>query len=160
MRTGSITRASGHLARKSELVGARAKLAQLRDILVIEDESLDAERLTATLRVLLGYETEIRWAPTLGDAVDSVIEKKPCVIFLDDILKPSTNASQAIPLLRGAGFSGPVIVVSGQVTHSRRSGLLADGASDVIHKDDIDSVRLAEALARLSIPETGGNSGT
>jgi CheY-like chemotaxis protein len=153
------TSGGGHLARKSELVGARAKLAQLRDILVIEDESLDAERLTATLRVIFGYEAEIRWAPTLGDAVDRVIEKKPCVIFLDDILKPSANASQAIPLLRGAGFSGPIIVVSGQVTHSRRSGLLADGVSDVIHKDDIDSVRVAEALARLNLPETGGNAG-
>jgi CheY-like chemotaxis protein len=159
MTTVFNTCGGSHLAKKSELVGARAKLARLRDILVIEDESLDAERLTATLRVLLGYETEIRWAPTLGDAIDRVIEQKPCVVFLDDILKPSANASQAIPLLRSAGFSGPIIVVSGQVTHSRRSGLFADGASDVIHKDDIDSVRVGEALARLSIPEPGGNSG-
>ena len=28
-------------------------------------------------------------------------------------------------------------------------GLLANGASDVIHKDEVDSVRVAEAIARL-----------
>ena len=77
---------------------------------------------------------------------------EPCLVFLDDILKPSATPSQAIPLLRNAGYAGPIIVVSGQVTHSRRSSLLADGASDVIHKDDVDSVRVAEAIARVQAP--------
>jgi CheY-like chemotaxis protein len=148
-----------HLAKKSELVRARAKLGLFRDILIVEDETQDAERLSATLRVLFGYETQIRWASTLGDAVNRVIEEKPSVLFLDDILKPSTTASQAIPLLRDAGYAGPIIVVSGQVTHPRRSSLLADGASDVIHKDDVDSVRVAEALAGLSKPDAPKDSG-
>ena len=37
-----------HLAKKSELVRARAKLGALTDVLIVEDEALDAERLTAT----------------------------------------------------------------------------------------------------------------
>ncbi len=122
------------------------------EILVIEDEHLDAERLIATLRVVFGYDAQIRWVATLVDAVDSVVSDKPALVFLDDILKPSTDARQSIPLLRNAGYTGPIIVVSGQVTHSRRSSLLADGASDVIHKDDVDSVRVAEALAQLPLP--------
>ncbi len=105
-----------HLARKSEIVSARAKLGALRDVLVVEDDPLDAERMTATLHVIFGYELRIHLASTLGDAVDRVIESKPSLVFLDDILKPSTNALQAIPLLRGAGYAGPIIVVSGQVT--------------------------------------------
>jgi DNA-binding NarL/FixJ family response regulator len=140
-----------HLAKKSELVRARAKLGALTDVLVVEDEALDAERLTATLRVIFGYELRIHLASTVGDAVDRVIESKPSLVFLDDILKPSTNALQTIPLMRGAGYTGPIIVISGQVTHSRRSGLLANGASDVIHKDDVDSVRVAEAIAGLDL---------
>ncbi len=149
MATGFNSCGGDHLAKKSELVRARAKLGVFNDILIIEDETLDAERLSATLHVLFGYETQIRWASTLGDAVDRVIEQKPCVLFLDDILKPSATASQAIPMLREAGYAGPIVIVSGQVTYSRRSSLLADGASDVIHKDDVDSVRVAEALAGL-----------
>jgi CheY-like chemotaxis protein len=152
MATGFISCGGDHLAKKSELVHARAKLGTFRDILIVEDETHDAERLSATLRVLFGYETQIRRASTLGDAVNCVIEQKPCVLFLDDILKPSTTASQAIPLLREAGYTGPIIIVSGQVTHPRRSSLLADGASDVIHKDDVDSVRVAQALAGLNKP--------
>jgi hypothetical protein len=35
--------------------------------------------------------------------------------------------------------------------------LLADGASDVIHKDDIDSVRVAEAIARVQTPVADGS---
>jgi DNA-binding NarL/FixJ family response regulator len=140
-----------HLAKKSELVRARAKLGPPTDVLVVEDEALDAERLTATLRVIFGYELRIHLASTVGDAVDRVIESKSSLVFLDDFLKPSTNALQTIPLMRGAGYTGPIIVISGQVTHSRRSGLLANGASDVIHKDDVDSVRVAEAIARLDL---------
>jgi CheY-like chemotaxis protein len=159
MATGFISCGGDHLAKKCELVRARARLGIFKDILIVDDETLDAERLSATLRVLFGYETQIRWASTLGDAVDRVIEQKPCVLFLDDILKPSATASQAIPLLRDAGYAGPIVVVSGQVTHPRRSSLLADGASDVIHKDDVDSVRVAEALAGLGNPVESRSSG-
>lgn len=158
MATEFTSCGGSHLARKSELVRARAKLGALRDVLVVEDESLDAERLTATLRVIFGYELCIHLASTLGDAVDRVIASKPSLVFLDDILKPSTNALQTIPLLRGAGYAGPIIVVSGQVTHQRRSSLLANGADEVIHKDDVDSVRVAEAIARLDLKGHDGSS--
>jgi len=141
----------GHLAKKSLLLGARARLGAAHDVLVVEDEALDAERLAATLRVIFGYELRIHVASTAGDAVDRVAESNPSLVFLDDILKPSTNALQSMPLLRQAGYSGPIIVISGQVTHSRRCGLLAGGASDVIHKDDVDSVRVAEAIANLNL---------
>lgn len=155
MSSGFLKCGGDHLARKSQLVQARARLGTFRDILIIEDETPDAERLTATLRVIFGYEPQIRWASTLGDAVDRIIEQRPCLVFLDDILKPSATASQAIPLLRNAGYAGPIFIISGQVTHSRRSSLLADGVSDVIHKDDVDSVRVAEALDRMSVSTSG-----
>ena len=148
------TAGSGHLAKRANLAHTRSKQGAPQNILIIEDEALDAERLTATLHVLFGYLAEIRWARSLREAVDAVNEQKPCVTFLDDILKPSGNASQTIPELRRAGYKGPIIVVSGEVTHTRRSRLLADGASDVIHKDDVDSVRVAEALARVSLAHT------
>ena len=140
-----------HLAKKGLLVGARAKLGAASDVLVVEDEALDAERLTATLRVIFGYELRIHLAASATDAIDRVAQAKPLLVFLDDILKPSTNALQTMPLLRQAGYSGPIIVISGQVTHSRRTGLIAGGASDVIHKDDVDSVRVAEAIAGLDL---------
>jgi CheY-like chemotaxis protein len=138
----------GHLAKRNDLASARAKHGRPGEILIIDDEALDAERLTATLHVLFGYQVLIRWACSLGDAIDSLPERQPCIIFLDDILKPAGDALLSIPDLRRAGYAGPVIVVSGAVTQSRRTRLMAVGASDVIHKDDVDSVRVAEAVAR------------
>ncbi len=91
---------------------------------------------------------------SLGDAIDSIADRQPSLTFLDDILKPSADAFMSIPELRRAGYVGPIIVVSGAVTQSRRTRLIAGGASDVIHKDDLDSVRLAEAVDRSRAPAT------
>ena len=139
---------SGHLAKRNDLASARAKHALPGEILVIDDEALDAERLTATLRVLFGYQVPIRWARSLSDAIDSLAERQPSLTFLGDILKPSADAFLSIAELRRAGYVGPIIVVSGAVTQARRTRLMAGGASDVIHKDDVDSVRLGEAVDR------------
>jgi len=128
---------------------AREGVPKLKDVLIVEDENLDADRMLATLRVMFGYGIEMRRASTLASAVDMVITRKPEIVFLDDILKPSDDATQTIPFLRRAGYDGPIVVVSGQVTRTRRTTLLNAGATDVIHKDDVDSVRLSEALQRV-----------
>lgn len=138
-----------HLARRSELAASRHGMPALKDVLIVEDETFDAERLRATLRVLFGYTVEVRRATTLGSALDAVIERKPDMVFLDDYLKPNDSATESIPFLRRAGYEGPIIVVSGEVDKQRRSALLLAGAKDTIHKDHLDSVRVAEALVRV-----------
>jgi DNA-binding NarL/FixJ family response regulator len=136
------------LERKSGLVRAKSALPEIKDAVVIDDENIDADRMLATLRVMFGYDVGVRRAATIAAALDLVMARTPDIVFLDDILKPSDDASQTIPFLRRAGYSGPIIVVSGQVTRNRRTVLLAAGATEVIHKDDVDSVRLSEALHR------------
>ncbi len=140
------------LARKSDATKLRQALPILRDVLMVEDETFDADRLRATLHVMLGYDLVIRRAHTLGAALDCVIERQPEVLFLDDYLKPNDNASHTIPFVRRAGYTGPIIVISGQVDRQRHAFLIAAGAVDVIHKDDVDSVRVAEALAKAFKP--------
>lgn len=134
------------LARKTDATKARQAVARPQDVLVIDDNTFDADTVKAILHVLYGYEIVIRRAKTLGSAVDCVMAKKPCAIILDDILPPNDTAIDTIPYLRGTGYGGPIVVVSGEVTQRRRAQLLAAGASDVVHKDDLDSVRLSEAL--------------
>ncbi len=124
----------------------------LKDVVVVEDETIDADRMFATLRVMYGYDVEVRRASTAAGAADLVMARRPELVFLDDILKPSDDALHTIPFLRRAGYDGPVIVISGQVTRSRKAILLAAGATEVIHKDDVDSVRLTEAIHRVFGP--------
>lgn len=149
MNTSSTGSGGDHLAKKSDLLKIRNNLPKIKDVAIVEDEAMDADRLKATLRVMFGYDVELRRAATLGSAIDLVMARKPELLFLDDVLKPSDDASQSIPFLRRAGYDGPIVVVSGRVTRQRRTALLEAGATDVIHKDDVDSVRLAEALQRV-----------
>ncbi len=138
------------LTRKSDAAKSQQDGHRFVDVLIVEDENFDADRLRATLHIMFGYAIEVRRARTLGSALDCVIERKPELIFLDDYLKPSDNATHTIPFLRRCGYTGPIIVVSGQVDRLRRAMLVKAGAVDVIHKDDLDSVRIAEALTRAS----------
>jgi len=135
-----------HLARKNETLMSRSGLPKLADVLIVEDESIDADRMRAMLHIMFGYGLQIRRAATLGSALDCVIERQPEVVFLDDYLKPADNASHTIPFLRRAGYAGPIIVVSGRTDRQRRVELKAAGAAEVIHKDDVDTVQLTEAL--------------
>lgn len=136
------------LAKRSDLTKTRKDLPDMTEFLIVEDDNFDADRLRATLHIMFGYGIQVRRAKTLGSSLDAVIEKRPEVVFLDDYLKPNDNATQTIPFLRRCGFDGPIIVVSGAVDRHRRTTLIKAGAVDVIHKDELDSVRVAEALAR------------
>ncbi len=148
---GEKQRSGGrHLEKRSSLMRSVSGIRALRDILVVEDERQDSDRLQATLRLMIGYEgLEIRVASTISTAVDAVLARTPELILLDDQLKPSDTAMDTIPFLRRAGYVGPIVVISGQVTRRRRTALLNAGASEVIHKDDVDSVRLAECLGSV-----------
>ncbi|MGH1418524.1 MAG: response regulator [Hyphomicrobiaceae bacterium] len=148
---GSASSSSGgdFLAKRSGVSKLRHALPELRNILIVEDEAADADRLKATLHLMFGYDLVVRHASTLNIAIDLIIENKPELLFLDDILKPSDDAAQSIPLIKRAGYDGPIVVISGQVTRNRRTQLLEAGATEVIHKDDVDSVRVAECLARV-----------
>ena len=137
------------LAKKSDLTKFRKKLPVLTDFLVVDDNTYDGERLRATLHLMFGYDINVRRAKTLGSALDQVIEKKPELIILDDILPPSDTATTTIPFLRRCGYDGPIVVVSSELNMYRRAELLTGGAADVVHKDDLDSVRIAEALVRV-----------
>ena len=144
------------LHKKSGIMRDKQGMPHLKDVVVVDDEHIDADRMLATLRVMFGYDVEVRRAATMGAAIDLVMARKPDIVFLDDILKPSDDASQTIPFLRRAGYAGPIVVISGQVTRNRRTLLLAAGATEVIHKDDVDSVRLTETLHRVfGVTKTG-----
>jgi DNA-binding NarL/FixJ family response regulator len=138
------------LERKSTLAIARQSYARYNDILIVEDTKLDADRLKATLHSIFGYDIHTRHAPTLGSALDRVIERQPDLIFLDDHLKPNDNAAHTIPFLRRCNYTGPIIVVSGLLDRKRAATLLKAGAAVAIHKDSLDSGSIAEALAKIN----------
>ena len=155
MNSGPRDTGADYLVRKSDLAKTRKELPTFKDILIVEDETMDANRLVATLRSMFGYDLQVRRAKTLSSAVDMVLERAPELILLDDWLKPVDRATDSIPMLRRANFNGPIIVISGQLNRDLRKVFLAKGASDTIHKDELNSVAIAEVLTRLAAG-TGG----
>ena len=140
------------LVRRNDVTLAKASLPILTNVLIVEDEGVDARRITAVLRIVLGRDVTLRLAPSLDRAVDEILQSLPDAVLLDDYLTPNDSALQTIPLVRRAGYHGPIIVVSGEVDRPRRIELRKAGAADIIHKDDVDSVNLSEALIRAYAP--------
>lgn len=143
----SSTSGGDFLDRKSGLTKSLKKMPKLTNVLVVDDCSTDIKRLRATLHLMFGYEIDVREANTLSSAIDQVLKHKPQLILLDDNLELSADrACDSIPYLRRVGYEGPIVVVSGVATRRRRMDLMKAGAAEVLHKDDVDSVRINEVL--------------
>lgn len=148
MATAKSSNGGEFLARRSDVTQGKQVLPELRNILMVEDQGFDARRLTATLHLVLGREADIRVAASLDKAIDEVLKSPPDMIFLDDYLKPNDSALDTIPMVRRAGYTGPIIVVSGEWDRERAIALKKAGASESMHKDDVNSVDLGAMLLR------------
>ena len=146
------------LHQRSEVNKARLRSAKIADILVIDDNILDARAVSALLRSAFGRDAEVRHSTTLLRAKTMLLERKPDLIVLDDILPPKDRAENSIAALRQSGYAGTIVVISCEMTWQRRLTLLRLGATSVVHKDDLNATSLAEAVVPAAA-EAGGIAG-
>lgn len=158
MTTDPVKCGVSYFAKRNRWTGSRGMFGQFRNALVIEENAAAANRLAATLHVLLGYELDVRLAKTLDDSFSLLSAKAPDIVIVGDRPKLAIDALQIIPGLRKSGYAGPIIVVGDQLTRARHEKLRAAGASDSMHRDDVDSVRLAEALSQICAPMINGTA--
>ncbi|HRD77578.1 MAG TPA: response regulator [Hyphomicrobiaceae bacterium] len=127
----------------------------LSSVLIIDDKTAEAASVAARLHLLLGYDIRIEHAKGLGRALDFLQKDcAPNLIMLDDVLPPTDRAPSSIAFLRRAGYHGPIIVVGGLLTTAIIGAARAAGAIDVIHKDDLDTARLLDAIGKLTPPRS------
>lgn len=137
-----------YLLRRNEAVRHRPRLPADAEVLIIEGSPQGPGVLSAVLHLMLGYEARIKQASSFGTALDRLVERKPDLIFLADQVPPSTAAIDGLPILRRCGYLGPMIVIASQPDKWHERALIEAGAADVLERDQIDTVRLSEALAR------------
>jgi response regulator of citrate/malate metabolism len=138
------------LVLRSDVAQAKqSKLPDINDIVIVEDETFDAKRLAAIVNLVIGRQTTIRIAPSLNKAIDAVLQLSPDLMFLDDYLEPSDSALDTMPMVRRAGYQGPIVVISGELDRERLVELKKAGASDAVHKDELNSVDLGALLVRI-----------
>lgn len=141
----------------TELVAAKAKLDRCRDLLpdwtnflLIDDSEADANVLRAVLHSWLGHGISVSSVTTLGGALDHLNQNKPDILFLDHLLPPSDDAAVTIPYLRNIGYAGPIVIMSGKMSRALERRLVGAGAADMLHKDDFNSMSVAEVLLRVA----------
>ena len=123
-------------------------MPDLKDFLIIDDNASDIGHLRACLHIVAGYHVSVREMGTAQAAVDAVGAKPPQLVFTDH-LSPTDTAFSTILKLRGIGYDGPVVVVTGHGDPIKRQQLLAAGAVAVVDKDDLDAALLAQTLAKV-----------
>lgn len=145
-----------HLARRGAMIAqARALVGNTR-ILIADDNTADVKYMLTTIRIIVGSDVEILTAPSIRKAVEAVQAKTIGLVFIDDRISGKETFEQSIPQLRGAGFGGPLIVISGFLSPERRRLVFELGAVDALHKDDLEGLRLAEAVVRALSPGASG----
>ncbi len=145
----SVDFGTDHMRARSELAKRMRTLPRLDRFLIIDDEISDAKWLVSSLKLVCGHGIDIRHVRSLGTALDALKAAIPQLLFLDDRISPVDTATNTIPFIRRAGYAGPIVVVSGSMTRRRASELIRQGAASMIHKDDIESARVAALLIEL-----------
>ncbi len=155
-QASSVTPGAPHLARRGVMISQARTLVGDTRILIADDTTADVKYMMTTIRIIVGNSVEIVTAPSIRKAVETVRSKAIGLIFIDDRISGIETFENSVPQLRGAGFGGPLIVISGFLTPERRRLLFELGAVDAIHKDDLEGLRLAEAIVRALPPPPGG----
>jgi DNA-binding NarL/FixJ family response regulator len=123
-------------------------MPDLTKFLIIDDSASDAGHLRACIRIVAGYQVDVRETSTAAAALEAVKVETPELVFTDH-LSPTDTAFATILKLRGIGYKGPVVVVTGHRDPATRQQLLAAGAVAVVDKDDLDAALLAQTLAKV-----------
>jgi DNA-binding response OmpR family regulator len=147
-RSESTVTGGAHLARRSALLKRIQAMSLRLDLLIVEDKTQDANFITKPLGQLFGNQAGITIARTVAELKSALATATFSAIILDDNLDAGATAEVTLPLIKDAGHAGPVLLVSGLLTHSRRAELKRLGAVIVLTKDELDSVELGDRILK------------
>ena len=136
------------LRQRSRLALRLKDAPPISNVLIIDDNQAEADRVSVMVRLVLGDAVRVRIAKRIGDAKMLMKERVPDIVFLDDRLGHAVTAEMSLAQLNALGLKRPAIVMSGMLTRIRLVELRKLGFADVIHKDDLDASRIMEAILR------------
>jgi hypothetical protein len=134
------------LANKLDAFRSERLQALARDILIIESRHGDGNVLSSLLRALFGRHVEARRALGLDGGLQAIAASLPNLIIWRDSAGGSAPAQDGVRQLGLSGFTGPIVVVIDHLSAPAAIRLRKAGALDVIENDELNSVRLSQAL--------------
>ncbi|MBU2485338.1 MAG: response regulator [Alphaproteobacteria bacterium] len=115
---------------------------QLR-VLLIDDDPAEHILLQRKLQKADETSIELDYVADIGSAVDIVKAGGVDMVFLDNRLVPNNDFRETAPLLRQAGFVGPIGIISSDISGKYFEDFRDYGVDFKIGKDEIDASVIA-----------------
>jgi DNA-binding NarL/FixJ family response regulator len=123
---------------ESETMSAEAMRRNAVKVLFVDDEFIEFRSLKKKIADLSEPRVEMEYSQSIGDALDKIKSARFDLILLDNRLLPNADFRETVPELRGIGYTGPIGVVSTDISGNYFQEFLDYGVDFRIGKDEID----------------------
>lgn len=108
-------------------------------VLFVDDEFVEFRSLKKKIGSLAEPAVDIEYAQSIGDALEKIKGGRFDLVLLDNRLLPNADFRETVPELRGIGYTGPIGVVSTDISGSYFQQFPDYGVDFRIGKDEIDA---------------------
>jgi len=125
-------------------------------ILFVDDEFIEFRALKKTVAALTEPKVEMDYAQSVSDALAKLGSDRFDLILLDNRLLPNADFRETVPKLRAASYTGPIGVISMDVSDSYFQQFQDYGVDFRIGKDEIDVETLQHIIreyVRYDMPD-------
>lgn len=116
----------------SDTIGERVR------ILMVDDEILEFKVLQQKMKSSPDYVIDADFAQSIDEAVVRARETAYKMILVDNRLLPNNDFRETVPRLREIGYTGPIGVISSDISDSYFQQFQEFGVDFRIGKDEID----------------------
>jgi len=115
-------------------------------VLFVDDEFIEFRALKKKIADLSEPAVEVEYSQSIGDALETIRLARFDLILLDNRLLPNADFRETVPELRGIGYTGPIGVVSTDISGGYFQEFRNYGVDFRIGKDEIDAQTLQHII--------------
>lgn len=116
-------------------------------ILMVDDEILEFKVLQQKMKSSPDYAIDADFAQSIGEAVELAKQTIYGMILVDNRLLPNNDFRETVPRLREIGYTGPIGVISSDISDAYFQQFQEFGVDFRIGKDEIDYQTLRHILS-------------
>jgi CheY-like chemotaxis protein len=125
-------------------------------ILMVDDEILEFKVLQQKMKSSPDYVIDADFAQSIDEAVERAKETAYQMILVDNRLLPNNDFRETVPRLREIGYTGPIGVISSDISDAYFQQFEEFGVDFRIGKDEIDYHALRHIISEYvsyQVPE-------
>jgi DNA-binding NarL/FixJ family response regulator len=125
-------------------------------ILMVDDEILEFKVLQQKMRTSPDYTIVADFAQSIEEAVERTMAVRYEMILVDNRLLPNNDFRETVPRLREIGYTGPIGVISSDISDAYFQQFQEFGVDFRIGKDEIDYHALRHIISEYvnyDVPE-------